>query len=165
MTIEIEYEAEDKLDVPYDEIIRNVVAETLDLEGCPYEAEVSVLLTDDAGIRQINLDNRGIDSATDVLSFPMLEYDTPSDFEHVEEDYAECFDPETGELYLGDIVISVDKVREQAEKYGHSRVRELAFLTAHSMLHLCGYDHIDDDERLKMEERQDRILESLGYRR
>ena len=78
------------------------------------------------------------------------------------EDY---FDPDTGELLLGDIVVSVDKVEEQAEKYGHSTTRELAFLIAHSMLHLCGYDHMDDDERLEMEAKQSEILERRGYSR
>ena len=75
----------------------------------------------------------------------------------------ECFNPETGELMLGDIMISVDKVEEQAEKYGHSTTRELAFLVAHSMLHLCGYDHMEDEERLVMEAKQNEILEGKGY--
>lgn len=99
-------------------------------EGCPYEAEVNVVLTDNEEIHQVNKEYRNVDAPTDVLSFPMLEYDTPSDFEHVEEDFADCFNPETGELMLGDIMISVDKVEEQAEKYGHSMTRELAFLVA-----------------------------------
>ena len=75
----------------------------------------------------------------------------------------DCFHPETGELLLGDIVISVDKVMEQAEKYGHSQTRELAFLVAHSMLHLFGYDHMEDEERLVMEEKQEEILKIGGY--
>ncbi len=95
----------------------------------------------------------------------MVEYDSPSDFSHVEELFADCFNPETGELLLGDIMISVDKVEEQAEKYGHSQTRELAFLAAHSMLHLLGYDHMEDSERLIMEEKQSQILESRGYTR
>ena len=95
----------------------------------------------------------------------MLDYESPSDFDHVEDMFADCFNPETGELMLGDIMISVDKVEEQAEKYGHSPARELAFLTAHSMLHLFGYDHMEEAERLVMEQRQKEILESRGYRR
>ena len=75
------------------------------------------------------------------------------------------FDPDTGELLMGDIVISVDKVKEQAEKYGHSQTRELAFLVAHSMLHLSGYDHMEDEERIQMEDMQREILERRGYRR
>ena len=165
MTINIDCETEDKLELPYEEIIRNVVLSSLEYENCPYEAEVNVVLTDNEEIHKLNLEYRGIDRPTDVLSFPMLEYDTPSDFSHVEEDYEDCFNPETGELMLGDIVISVDKVEEQAEKYGHSQRRELAFLVAHSMLHLCGYDHMEEEERLEMEERQRAILDGRGYAR
>ena len=147
MTISIEYEAEKKLDLPYEEIINDIVLASLDYEECPYEAEVNVILTDN------------------VLSFPMVDYKVPSDFDHVEDAVEDYFNPETGELILGDIVISVDKVEEQADKYGHSQTRELAFLVAHSMLHLCGYDHMEDGEREQMEERQKKILETRGYTR
>ena len=116
----------------------------MDYEECPYEAEVSVLLTD-------------------VLSFPMCDYDTPGDFDWLEEHGDDCFHPESGELLLGDIVISVEKVREQAEAYGHSEKRELAFLVAHSMLHLFGYDHMEDEERKIMEAKQEEILKLKGY--
>ena len=165
MTISIEYEAEKKLDLPYETIIRDVVEASLDYEKCPYEAEVNVILTDNEAIREINREQRQIDSATDVLSFPMVDYETPSDFDHVEEAVEDYFNPETGELMLGDIVISVEKVEEQAEKYGHSQTRELAFLVAHSMLHVCGYDHMEEEERLEMEERQRAILDTRGYTR
>ena len=124
-----------------------------------------MLLTDDQEIHRINQEFRGIDRATDVLSFPMGDYETPSDFERLEEVAEDYFNLETGELLLGDIVISVDKVEEQAEKYGHSQARELAFLTAHSMLHLCGYDHMEEDERLVMEKKQEEILSLKGYTR
>ena len=153
MTVTVEYEAEEKLDLPYEEIIKNVIEESLDYVECPYDAEVNVLLTDNAGIHQINLDMRGIDNPTDVLSFPMCDFETPGDFSHLEETPEEYFDPDTGELLMGDIVISVDKVKEQAEKYGHSQTRELAFLVAHSMLHLFGYDHMEEVERKEMEMR------------
>ncbi len=165
MTIAIDYEAGRKLSIPYETIIRDVVEAALDYEKCPYEAEVNVVLTDDEQIHRVNLEYRNVDRPTDVLSFPMLEYDEPSCFDHVEEAYADCFNPETGELMLGDIMISVDKVEEQAEKYGHSAARELAFLTAHSMLHLCGYDHMEDEDRLEMEKRQEEILKNRGYTR
>lgn len=165
MTVNIEYEAEKKLKLPWEKIINHIVEGSLEYEGCPYEAEVNVVLTDNEGIRQVNREYRNMDRPTDVLSFPMLEYETPSDFEGVEEAFADCFNPETGELMLGDIMISVDKVEEQAEKYGHSQERELAFLTAHSMLHLCGYDHMEEEERLVMEEKQRQILERMGYDR
>ena len=165
MTITIEYEAEKQLDLPYEEIIRDVVNESLDYEKCPYEAEVNVILTDNQAIQEINREHRQIDAPTDVLSFPMVYYEAPSDFDHVEDAVEDYFNPETGELMLGDIVISVDKVEEQAEKYGHSQTRELAFLVAHSMLHLCGYDHMEEEERLLMEARQNEILERRGYTR
>ena len=165
MTITIEYEAEKQLDLPYEEIIRDVVNESLDYEKCPYEAEVNVILTDNQAIQEINREHRQIDAPTDVLSFPMVDYEAPSDFDHVEDAVEDYFNPETGELMLGDIVISVDKVEEQAEKYGHSQTRELAFLVAHSMLHLCGYDHMEEEERLLLEARQNEILERRGYTR
>ena len=165
MTIEIEYEAEKKLDLPYEKIIRDVIEEAMDYEGCPYEAEVSVVLTDNPSIQEINRDYRQIDRPTDVLSFPMVDYERPADFCGLEEQAEDYFNPETGELMLGDIIVSVDKVEEQAEKNGHSQARELAFLVAHSMLHLFGYDHMEEEERLVMERKQAEILERRGYRR
>ena len=163
MTINIEYETDKKLDLPYEQIIEDVVNESLDFENCPYEVEVNVILTDNEAIQEINREHRGIDAPTDVLSFPLVDYETPSDFSHLEEAVEDYFNPETGELMLGDIVVSVDKVKEQAQKYGHSETRELAFLVAHSMLHLCGYDHMEEEERVLMEERQSKILEGKGY--
>ncbi len=165
MTIQIEYETEIALGVKYRELIERVVNAAADYEGCPYEAEVSVLLTDDAAIREMNRDFRQIDAPTDVLSFPAVAYEEPSGFGLLEEDDAGCFNPDTGELLLGDIVISVERVIAQAEEYGHSRERELGFLTAHSMLHLFGYDHIGEDERAVMERRQEEILDGLGLKR
>lgn len=105
MTITIEYEAEKQLDLPYEEIIRDVVNESLDYEKCPYEAEVNVILTDNQAIQEINREHRQIDAPTDVLSFPMVDYEAPSDFDHVEDAVEDYFNPETGELMLGDIVI------------------------------------------------------------
>ena len=165
MTVEIEYEAKRRLELPYETIINDVIEEAMDYEDCPYEAEVSVTLTDNEAIREINREHRGIDSPTDVLSFPMVDYERPADFDGLEDHAEDYFNPETGELMLGDIIVSVDKVEEQAEKYGHSQARELAFLVAHSMLHLFGYDHMEEDERLVMEKKQAEILERRGYRR
>ena len=105
MTITIEYEAEKQLDLPYEDIIRDVVNESLDYEKCPYEAEVNVILTDNQAIQEINREHRQIDAPTDVLSFPMVDYEAPSDFDHVEDAVEDYFNPETGELMLGDIVI------------------------------------------------------------
>lgn len=165
MTLEIEYETESRLELPVEEIITQVVEEALRYENCPYDIELNVLLTDNASIQEINREQREIDAPTDVLSFPMLDYETPADFSVAEEQIEDSFNPETGELLLGDIVISVDKVLEQAESYGHSVRRELAFLVAHSMLHLFGYDHMEDEERLVMEEKQREILHNLSIER
>ena len=165
MTLNFEYETDILLDVDYKDIVTRVVNQALDYEGCPYETELSIILTENEEISKMNCEFRGIDSATDVLSFPMIDYNIPSDFSDLEDNTEEYFNPETGELILGDIVISVEKVMEQAENYGHSIERELAFLTAHSVLHLCGYDHIEEDERVVMEKKQEDILESLSIRR
>ena len=165
MTIQIENEQGLSFDFDYEAVARQVIEQVLDMEQCPYEAEVNVILTDNQAIQEINREHRQIDAPTDVLSFPMVDYEAPSDFDHVEDAVEDYFNPETGELMLGDIVISVDKVEEQAEKYGHSQTRELAFLVAHSMLHLCGYYHMEEEERLLMEARQNEILERRGYTR
>lgn len=165
MTIEIEYEAQKQVAIEYDAIIREMVLASLDYEDCPYESEIQVILTDNAGIHEINKEYRQIDRPTDVLSFPMVDYLEPSNFDHVEDAIESYFNPETGELLLGDIIISVDKVEEQAKSYGHSLERELAFLVVHSMLHLCGYDHMEEAERIEMERRQGEILTEKGYLR
>ena len=146
-------------------IVSDVVSEALDYVECPYECTVEVTFTDDTEIHRLNLEHRNIDAATDVLSFPMLEYETPGDFSFLEEEGVDAFDPETGELLLGDIVISLDHAKEQAEEYGHSIGREVAFLTAHSMLHLFGYDHMEEEERIAMEKMQEEILQRKGYTR
>ena len=165
MTINIEYETDKPLDVDYEKVANDIIPAALDYEKCPYEAEVNLILTDNDAIQEINRDYRQIDRPTDVLSFPMIDFEKESDFSHVEEAVEDYFNPETGELILGDIIVSVEKVIEQAEKYGHSRERELAFLIAHSMLHLCGYDHMEDAEREVMETRQREILAGEGYHR
>ena len=165
MTIQIEYETEKQLEIPYEQIARDVILAVLEYEECPYEAEINLLFTDNDAIWEMNRDYRQVDAPTDVLSFPMIEFERESDFSHVEDRVEDCFNPETGELLLGDIVISVEKVADQAEQYGHSQTRELAFLVAHSMLHLCGYDHMEDEERERMEKRQRQILSGKGYSR
>lgn len=164
MTITIDYETSKKLEFDYEDYIHRVIEKAMDYESCPYEAEINVLITDNEQIQQINAENRGIDAPTDVLSFPMIDYETPADFDTLE-DMWEVFHPETGELLLGDIVLSVDKIKSQAEEYGHSVERELSFLVAHSMLHLFGYDHMEEDERAVMEQKQREILEQLSITR
>lgn len=164
MRIYLENEEGPELDLNYTEIANLVTEGVLDYENCPYESQVELLLTNNDEIQRINNEFRGIDRPTDVLSFPMIEYESPADFSSLEEDDSN-FDPETGELILGNIVISKEKVLAQAEEYGHSVKREFAFLIAHSMLHLLGYDHMEEDERLVMEEKQRSILENLGIER
>ena len=164
MTVHIENETEEQFQFDYEELIRSVIWAALEYEACPYDAEVEVVLTDNAGIHEINLQQRNIDRPTDVLSFPMAEYETPSDFDGLEAQ-EDVFDPDSGEYMMGEIMISVDKVKEQADLYGHSEKRELGFLVAHSMLHLMGYDHMEDAERLVMEKRQEEILNSIGLTR
>lgn len=159
--IYIEKETEIPLDFDYESLIQTVVRYALDYEACPYEAEVNVVLTDDPSICEINREYRQMDRPTDVLSFPMLEYVNPGNFDELE-DMDEYFNPETGELVLGDIMISLEKVKEQAKEYGHSQQRELGFLVAHSMLHLFGYDHMEQQDRDEMERRQSEILDHLG---
>ena len=100
-----------------------------------------------------------------MLSFPNVDFETEGVFDIDEDAEADYFDPDTGELILGDICISLDKVREQAEEYGHSLRREYAFLIAHSMLHLCGYDHMEPEEAARMEAKQEEILQTLGITR
>lgn len=165
MTIQIEKEVKVTFPFSEEEYIKKVIEAAADYVGCPYETEVNVLITDNAGIHEMNREYRKIDRPTDVLSFPLLEYETPADFEHIEEEQPYCFHPETGELLLGDIVLSYDKIKEQAAEYGHSELRELCFLVAHSMLHLFGYDHMEDEERIIMEQKQEEILEGLGISR
>lgn len=165
MTFNIEYEARKPLDFDYEQLIQSVIAMALEKEQCPYEAEVNVILTNDEQIHEINQEYRSIDRPTDVLSFPLLDYRTPGNFEGIEDHIEDYFNLETGELMLGDIIISVDKVYEQADNYGHSIQRELAFLVAHSMFHLMGYDHMEDEERIIMEKKQSELLSSMGITR
>ena len=165
MTICLEEEYQLDLGIDYKEIADNVIEAALDYEKCPYECEINVILTDNQGLHEINKECREMDRPTDVLSFPMVTYENPSDFENVEEEQPECFHPETGELMLGDIIISLDKVKEQAEGYGHSVEREYAFLLAHSMLHLMGYDHMEKEEETVMFQKQEEILKSLNITR
>ena len=165
MTINIENEYPDEIAVDYLHIIHDIIEGAVDYVHCPYDVEVNVLLTDNEGIREINRDQREIDKETDVLSFPMVDFTEPEGFDVVEEHPIDYFNSDTGELNLGDIVISMDKVYEQAKEYGHSEERELAFLVAHSMLHLSGYDHMEEAERLVMEAKQEELLQQKGYTR
>ena len=164
MTLDFEEEGAVTLPLDCEKTGRVAVETALDILGCPYEAEVSLLLTTNEEIHRMNLVFRDVDRPTDVLSFPMIDFAVPGNFDGLEE-REDCFDPETGELSLGDIVISKEKVLSQAEAYGHSVLREYAFLIVHSVLHLTGYDHMEPSERSVMEEQQRRIMEALNISR
>ncbi len=126
--------------------IRRAAAETLKAEGVEGKCELSVLLTDDAGIHLINREHRQVDRPTDVLSFPLGDVD-----------------PASGRLVLGDMVLNVDRIRAQGEEYGHGAEHELSYLTVHSILHLLGYDHEDEgEEKRRMREREKIIMEKIN---
>ncbi len=164
MTIFIESECDVAFDFDYEKVAKDVVNQAIEYMNFPFEAEVSITLTDDSGIQVINKEFREIDSPTDVLSFPMIEYNAPGDFSSIEEN-DDLFNPETGEVILGDIVLNVPRIYKQAEEYGHSNLREYAFLITHSMLHLFGFDHMTDNDAAVMENKQREILDELNITR
>lgn len=158
--VEFVLENETNEEIPQASIdeLRRVCETVMEGEECNFDAEISFTFTDNERIREINRDYRDIDRATDVLSFPMLEFD--------DDEIDAEFETENGMVMLGDIVISIERAREQAGELNHSLRRELAFLTAHSMLHLLGYDHVDDPEGEKMMiEKQNNALDKLGITR
>lgn len=151
-----------EVDVPagVEEDLHRVITAALETEGVTTPCEVDVLFTDDEGIHQINLDMREVDRPTDVLSFPMFDLQPG---EHPDESDA---DPATGLVPLGDMCISLERARAQAEEFGHSVQRELCYLTVHSILHLLGYDHMDEGPmKSQMRQREEIILEKLGITR
>ena len=145
-------------------LIRKAIRTVLEEEGVDLRCEVDVLLTNDEGIHAINLDMRQVDRPTDVLSFPEFEF-VPGE-PPTEETAAELCDPATGLLPLGDMVLSMERVKAQADEYGHSKRRELAYLVTHSVLHLLGYDHLDEGpEKAQMRGREEAIMEKMGIPR
>ena len=141
-------------------LIRKAIRTALAAEGMTLPCEVDVLLTDDEGIHAINRELRQVDRPTDVLSFPAFPL-APG--EHPTEDDA---DPATGLIPLGDMVLSIERVRAQAKEYGHSQARELSYLVTHSVLHLLGYDHLDEGAmKQQMRQREDAIMTLLGLER
>ena len=154
--LEAEVEAPDTVEP----LLRRVISAALEAEGMDLPCEINVLLTDDEGIHQVNLDMRGVDRPTDVLSFPMF------DLSPGEKPGEEHEDPDTGLVPLGDMCISLERAAAQAEEYGHSVERELSYLAVHSVLHLLGYDHMDEGPmKAQMRRREEHILEGLGIRR
>ncbi|HIR63985.1 MAG TPA: rRNA maturation RNase YbeY [Candidatus Faecousia faecigallinarum] len=143
-------------------VIRRCINAVLQAEGVDPDCEINVLLTDDRGIHAINKASRGIDRPTDVLSFPMFSL-TPGE---LPEDWSAYLDPETGLCPLGDMAISLERARRQAAEYGHSVSREVGYLTIHSMLHLLGYDHLDEGpEKARMRAREEMILRRVNLNR
>lgn len=155
MTILIDNRTEEIFPAELEAAICKAAEESLKYEGFEENCEISVSIVDNEEIRQINKQFRNIDRATDVLSFPMLTFEEGEAAERNEKD----------EIILGDIIISLERAREQAEEYGHSLLREIAFLTAHSMLHLLGYDHMTPEEEADMFGRQKEILLQAGFPR
>lgn len=164
MTFHIENETNIDLGIDYAALANQVAAKVLEMEHCPCETSVNLVLTDNEEIKRVNSEFRDIHRPTDVLSFPMVDFPAPADYSVLKEDPT-LFDLDTDELLLGDIMISVEKVIAQAQEYGHSVKREFCFLVAHSMLHLLGYDHMTPEEAEVMEDKQRKALEELGITR
>ena len=142
--------------------IRKCIAATLKAEGVEIPCEINVLITDDVGIHAINLASREIDRPTDVLSFPMFQLEPGK----LPEDWEEYQDIETGLCPLGDMCISLERAIAQAKEFGHSAKREVGYLTIHSMLHLLGYDHLDEGpQKTQMRSREEVIANSIGLTR
>jgi probable rRNA maturation factor len=151
-----------EVDVPegVEEQIDRVIRAALDAQGVNLGCEVNVMLTDDAGIQRVNQLMRGVDKPTDVLSFPM--FDMPAGSLPT----IGWSDPDTGLIPLGDMCISLERAQAQAQEFGHSVEREMSYLTVHSVLHLLGYDHLDEGEqKAQMRAREEAILASLGITR
>lgn len=167
--IELYFENNTDNDFDFDaiKIAKNVIEEALAIHKCEYDSYVSLYIVEEEEIQAINKDTRDIDKVTDVLSFPGIQFEIIGDYSILEDESSsfDYFDPDTGLLNLGEIVICYNKVISGANEYGHSELREYAFLVAHSILHLLGYDHMTDEERIPMEEMQNKILNKLNITR
>lgn len=161
MKINIEWIIEE---VPgFDGLAHRSAKTALECEHITTEVEVSLLVVDNKEIQQINQEQRDKDEPTDVLSFPMIDYTLSDDVQEAIEEALP--NPDSDLVYLGDIVISWEKVLEQSEAYGHSVEREFSFLIVHSMLHLLGYDHMDEEEEQEMIQHQKVIMDAIGIKR
>lgn len=139
-------------------LLRRAIICALEAEAVNVPCELNVLLTDDNGIRAVNRNMRNLDKPTDVLSFPMFDF-TPGAFDAS----IASRDPQTGLIALGDMVMSLERIRSQAKEYGHGAEREAAYLAVHSVLHLLGYDHMDEDgDKRIMRAREEEIMKKLG---
>lgn len=166
MTFYVENETDEVFEFDVEKLIKDLTNAVLASENVLFnDISLNVTFTDDDTIQKINSEFRDIDKSTDVLSFPAIDFENPVDLSFLNGDEADYFDPDTNELILGDIMISLEHAHAQAVEYGHSFKREIAFLITHSLLHLLGYDHMDDSERLVMEEKQKNILNLLNITR
>ncbi|MFP4697610.1 MAG: rRNA maturation RNase YbeY [Eubacteriales bacterium] len=162
MTIHIEKIIEIPFEIEYNSIVKRVIKEVLIEEEIESDVEINVLLVDNEFIKCLNMEHRGKNYPTDVLSFPIIDYAQIGDIKTLDDHKVHHFNMETEELILGDIVISIEKLKEQALLYGHSKERELGFLVAHSMLHLLGYNHMEPEEEDTMKIKQKQILQKVG---
>lgn len=154
---EIYIDAEVESSPQLEERLKEAILAALEEEGVEVPCIIEVCLTDDEGIHQTNLDMRGVDAPTDVLSFPMF------DLKPGEKPQADWADPDTDKVLLGDMMISLERAKAQAEEYGHSVEREICYLAVHSVLHLLGYDHLDEGpQKRQMRQREEAILGKLG---
>lgn len=159
---------QDKIEIDENTLntLEEIIKYALKEEEVHINTEVSVILIDNNEIKEINKETRDIDKVTDVLSFPMLDYPKGKIYKEVYKDYQ--FDDsylDEGELVLGDIVLSLERAEEQSKEFGHSFLREVCYLTIHSVLHLLGYDHMEDDEKAIMRKREEEILNKFSIKR
>ncbi|MCR4989325.1 MAG: rRNA maturation RNase YbeY [Lachnospiraceae bacterium] len=163
----LDFENETGFDPGFDieKTAESVIKTVLEGESFPCGAIVCLLITDPETVKEINSEYRDIDNTTDVLSFPNTEWDEPSDYECEGFKDKSLIDPESGLFMLGQIVLNEERIVSQANEYGHSVMREYSFLIAHSMLHLLGYDHMEEDEARIMEDKQREYLDLLGITR
>ena len=157
VSVQYECETDISLELDCEALAKKVAQSVLELENCPYDSQVNLVLTDNSGIHEVNRQFRGIDAPTDVLSFPFLNISAGDVIN--KEDFP--FDLDNDEIYLGDIAVCTEKAAEQAEEYGHSFKRELFYLILHGFLHLLGYDHMTEDDKKLMRLKEEEILTGM----
>ena len=160
MTLQIDYETDREIGIEYEQLAKKVVQKVLDMEGCPYDAQVNLVLTDNEEIQRVNTEFREIPAPTDVLSFPQFadSEDIIYEIEELDEELAES----GFAIPAGDVVICYDKAIEQAEEYGTGKDRELMYLFVHSIFHLLGYDHMEEDDKTLMRVMEERVMEAIN---